>query len=76
MSYTRDSSNDIIVEDVYISKLSNGSETYTIKDSNAIHSEDVTSTYSPTGTDPVNGTAVKAALDEDYAMVIVDYTAS
>lgn len=46
----------------YVSNLSDGTITYIIKDSNAIHTEDVTSTYSPTGTAPVNGTAIASAI--------------
>lgn len=42
-------------------KLPSGSE-YNIKDASALHSSDVVSTYSSTGTAPVNGTAVAAAL--------------
>ena len=46
----------------YVSNLSDGTNTYVIKDANAVHTEDVTSTYSQTGTDPVNGTAVASAV--------------
>ena len=61
-TYNRDTTKDKL-DTKYVSNLSDGTNTYVIKDSNAIHSEDVTSIYSPTGTDPINGTAVKSAID-------------
>lgn len=60
---TSDTSSTTVQEETkYFSKLSNGTNTYVIKDANAVHTSDVTSTYSPTGTAPVNGTAVASAL--------------
>lgn len=53
----------LIADIKYLSKLSNGTNTYVIKDANAVHTENVTSTYSPTGTAPVNGTAVASAIN-------------
>lgn len=42
-------------------KLPTGTS-YDLRDNSALHPSDVTSTYSPTGTAPVNGTAVAEAL--------------
>ena len=39
-----------------------GNTVYDILDDNAVHTSDVTSTYSSTGTAPVNGTAVASAI--------------
>lgn len=46
-----------------VSKLSDGTNTYIIKDVNAIHTSDISSAYSPTGTAPINGIAVANAIN-------------
>ena len=43
--------------------IDHNDEVYNIYDANAIHTGDVVSTYSASGTNPVNGTAIAAALD-------------
>lgn len=58
-----------------ISKLSDGTNTYNLKDANAVHTSDVTSTYSPSGTDPVNGTAVASAISGMSIAISVQNTA-
>ena len=43
--------------------IDHNDEVYNIYDANAVHTGDVVSTYSASGTNPVNGTAIAAALD-------------
>lgn len=47
----------------YINNISDGTNTYTIQDPNALTNEDVTSTYDSSGTSPVNGTAIASAIN-------------